>query len=1005
MSHLASTIDVYKTLNIPPGGLSESQARERLQQYGPNELQSVARFKLLKMILSQFSNMFLILLLFASLVSWLTGAGSDALIIAAIVLANATISFIQEYKAEQSLKSLQTMMADLAHVVRDGSVKRIPAKLIVPGDIVQVEAGDRIPADGLILECINGMINESSLTGESVPVSKKAVRAGAEKGKSGLYSSTKSLGSISLKNESDESLKARPRFEGEKSSQEIFPPQSRPDLPFSAQEAPDEEKVFAGTTVSYGRLTFLVLSTGMNTRIGGIARVTTDIGMEKSPLQVELDAIGRRIARVAAGICLVVFLLIVVRYDLTLTSLKDAFLFAIALAVAIVPEGLPATVTIGLAFGMRKMARENAIIRKLSAVETLGCTTVICTDKTGTLTKNEMTVRAVYAAGEYLHVSGAGYEPEGDYTNEAGQTLQSADDRLSRLLTLASLCNNAQYTDHTALGDPTEIALLVAAVKADIDPVALRAHQPRLDELPFDSDRRMMTTVHEHMDKGQFFSATKGAPDCILDNCTRYWDGHSVLPFDKAVIKNLVAVRSRMATGAMRVLGFAYKDLATVSSDRRGDLERDMIFVGFIGMADPPRPDVEEAIGLCQRAGIRVIMTTGDQKETALAVARETGIVPSGSEKGRSGLYSSTKSLDSISLKNGSDEALDARPGFEGGKSSQEIFPPQSRPDLPFSAQPYDNDKVILAHELRAMDDAQLDRTLERVNVFAQISPEDKMRLVESLKRQGEIVAMTGDGVNDAPALKRADIGVAMGRSGTDIAKDASKMVIADDSFSSIVTAVMEGRAIYDNIKKFILYAFSGITAEFFVVCFSLLPGVGQLLTAIQILWIDLGVEVLPALSLSMDPAAPGIMVRKPRKRQDRLIDKELLLHVGFNSTIIAIGAILLHFAYLWAGSPEKAATVPFVSMVTFQMFNIFNCRHPRSSILDRSLWKNRFVLGAVAISTVATMLLVSLPGSAQAFHVTRLSVVDWAIMALVSGSIVVLNEIGKRIVYGHGRS
>jgi len=634
------------------------------------------------------------------------------------------------------------------------------------------------------------------------------------------------------------------------------------------------------------------------------------------------------------------------------------------------------------------MARENAIIRKLSAVETLGCTTVICTDKTGTLTKNEMTVRAVYAAGEYLHVSGAGYEPEGDYTNEAGQTLQSADDRLSRLLTLASLCNNAQYTDHTALGDPTEIALLVAAVKADVDPVALRAHQPRLDELPFDSDRRMMTTVHEHVDEGQFFSATKGAPDCILDNCTRYWDGHSVLPLDKVVIKNLVAVRSRMATGAMRVLGFAYKDLATASSDRRGDLERDMIFVGFIGMADPPRPDVEEAIRLCQQAGIRVIMTTGDQKETALAVARETGIVPSGSEKGRSGGAPGVEALERESVEAASASTLSR---IHASTSSAQGAP--------------DNDRVVLANELRAMDDAQLDRALERVNVFAQISPEDKMRLVESLKRQGEIVAMTGDGVNDAPALKRADIGVAMGRSGTDIAKDASKMVITDDSFSSIVTAVMEGRAIYDNIKKFILYAFSGITAEFFVVCFSLLPGVGQLLSAIQILWIDLGVEVLPALSLSMDPAAPGIMVRKPRKRQDRLIDKELLLHVGFNSTIIAIGAILLHFAYLGAGWPEKAATVPFVSLVTFQMFNIFNCRHPRSSILDHSLWKNRYVLGAVGISTVATMLLVSLPGSAQAFHVARLSVVDWAIMALVSGSIILLNEIGKRIVYGRGRS
>ncbi|MBP7049697.1 MAG: cation-translocating P-type ATPase [Phycisphaerae bacterium] len=925
MSHLASTNDVYKTLGISPSGLSESQVQERLTQHGPNELQSVARFKLLTMILSQFSNMFLILLLFASFVSWLTGAGGDALIIACIVLANATISFIQEYKAEQSLKSLQSMMADLTHVIRDGTVKRIPAKLIVPGDLVQVEAGDRVPADGVILECINGMVNESSLTGESVPVSKRAYRPMGEK--------EKVRGSEGKKASMEEDKTVRP------SDLLTFSP-SVSDLPFSAAEPHDEEKVFAGTTLSYGRLTFLVRQTGMGTRIGSIARVTTDIGMEKSPLQVELDAIGHRIARIAAGICLAVFLIMAVRYDLTLTSLKDAFLFAIALAVAIVPEGLPATVTIGLAFGMRKMARENAIIRKLSAVETLGCTTVICTDKTGTLTKNEMTVRAVYTAGEYLNVSGAGYEPQGDYSDETGKVVESADERLVRLLRLAALCNNAQYTAHTALGDPTEIALLVAAVKADVQPASLRTHFPRLDELPFDSDRRMMTTVHEHVEKGTFFSATKGAPDRILDCCTRYFDGRSVLPLDKAVLKNLFAVRSRMATGAMRVLAFAFKEIPTADPEGRGNLEGDMVFAGFIGMADPPRPDVEEAIRLCKRAGIRVIMTTGDQKETALAVARETGIVP------------------------------------------------------------MDDDQVILAQELRALSDAQLDHTLEQVSVFAQISPEDKMRLVESLKRQGEIVAMTGDGVNDAPALKRADIGVAMGKSGTDIAKDASKMVIADDSFSSIVTAVMEGRAIYDNIKKFILYAFSGITAEFFVVCFSLLPGVGQLLSAIQILWIDLGVEVLPALSLSMDPPAPGIMVRKPRKRQDRLIDKDLLLHVGFNSTIIAIGAVLLYFCYRWAGAPEKAATLPLVSMVLFQMFNIFNCRNPKGSILNRSLWKNRYVLGAVGISTLATVLLVSLPGSARMFHVTPLSVADWGIMAVVAASIIALNEVGKGIVY-----
>ncbi|MGE5294429.1 MAG: cation-translocating P-type ATPase, partial [Solirubrobacterales bacterium] len=425
MSRLASTTDIYKLLGIQPGGLSETEAQSRLQQHGPNELESVAKFRLLSMILSQFSNMFLILLLFASLVSWMTGAGSDALIIAAIVFVNATISFIQEYKAEQSLKALQNMMADLTHVIRDGAIKRIPARLVVPGDVVQIETGDRIPADGIILECVNGMVNESSLTGESVPVMKKAAA--------------------------------------------------------SASQINDEEKAFAGTTLSYGRLTMLISQTGMGTRIGSIAKVTTEVGTEKSPLQLELDAIGHRIARIAAGICLVVFLIMAIRYDLTLTSIKDSFLFAIALAVAIVPEGLPATVTIGLAFGMRKMARENAIIRKLSAVETLGCTTVICTDKTGTLTKNEMTVRAVHTGGEYLTVSGAGYTPEGDYTTEAGQVIESPGESLSHTLRLAALCNNAHCTAHTAVGDPTEIALLVAAMKADFDLDSLRRQFPRLD--------------------------------------------------------------------------------------------------------------------------------------------------------------------------------------------------------------------------------------------------------------------------------------------------------------------------------------------------------------------------------------------------------------------------------------------------------------------------------------------------------------------------------------------
>ncbi len=876
--------DMYAMLNSRPGGLSDAEARERLLRHGRNELKHVDRFGLLRLILRQFTNVFLLLLLFAAGVSWLTGAVSDGWIIAAIVGVNALIGFVQEYRAEQSLRSLQSMMAPLALVLRDGTLQRLSAALIVPGDVVRVEAGDRIPADGVVIESINAMVNESPLTGESVPVPKRGATSPTQIG--------------------------------------------------------GEESVFLGTSVSAGRLLLIVTATGMNTRVGAIARVTTEITAEKSPLQAELDRIGRRIAWASGVIFLAVFLVIVARSGTDVVSWRHAFLFAVALAVAIVPEGLPATVTVGLSLGMRKMARKGAVIRKLSAVETLGCVTVICTDKTGTLTRNEMTVRNIFVPGTLLHVSGTGYDLQGEFTGQEGAVVDVRKHQgFNRLLELGVLCNNASSDQKTAVGDPTELALLVAARKSGIDLEALHRAWPRGEEIPFDSDRRMMTTVHRDAGSGAFVAVTKGAPDAVLARCSAALDWTQSVALDSEIRDRIDKARHLLTTNAMRVIALAFRPLPEHGIGRSLDVEENMTFVGLVGMADPPRPDAAGAVQSCRNAGIRVIMTTGDQKETALAIARETGITP-------------------------------------GERAA-----------------------VVSGDEMRKLDDGQLDALLSRVHVYAQISPEDKMRIVEGLRRRGEIVAMTGDGVNDAPALKRADIGVAMGRSGTDIAKDASEMVITDDSFATIADAVMEGRTVYDNVRKFILYAFSGIAAEFLVVVFSLLPGIGMLLSAIQILWIDLGTEVLPALALSFDPPAPDVMSRHPRRRDERLIGRSVLLRVAFNSTVIACGAIALFFAYRGVGAGGKAATVPFAAIILFQMVNVFTCRNLERPTAAFSLRGNPQLLGAVGISTAATVALISFPPAAKLFHSTPLSPGDWILTACAATSILVCEGLRRALI------
>lgn len=863
----------YADNGSSPEGLSDQEAIHRINSEGYNELKSENKFSLLKLFTGQFKDLLIIILIFAGIVSLIVGDPSDSIVIFAIVFLNAAIGFIQEFKAEKSLEALKKMISPNCKVVRSGIEKEIEVKDVARGDIVIVEEGDRIPADGIIIEAVNARVNEAALTGESVPVSKVAVE--------------------------------------------------------NPEKVTDANIVFTGTILASGRLKAIVSHTGMNTRFGKIAKITTSVELEKSPLQDELNSVGKFIGKFTFIICLIVFTIGIIESGFSTESIVSMFLFAIALAVAVVPEGLPATVTIALAMGVRRMAKENAIIRKLSSVETLGCTSVICTDKTGTLTKNEMTVTDIYTAGRKIEVTGIGYQKNGSFSED----IKKIPD-MDNLIKISMLCNNAHFRADNVIGDPTEIALQVMGSKAGYSTEELTKEYKRIDELTFDSDRKLMTTVHKCQDG--IYSYTKGAPKAVLSNCTHIQLNGKVSRLTESQKNNLLDKNREMGNEALRVLACAYRKLTSYSDKDRKSIETNMIFVGLTGMIDPPRPDIKKSIELCNKAGITVIMTTGDQRTTALAVAKQIGLVSS------------------------------------------------------------ENGNVVTGSELTLMKDSELEEALKTVRVFARISPEGKMRIIQLLKKNDHIVAMTGDGVNDAPALKKANIGVAMGKTGTDIAKEASKMVILDDSFSTIVRSIRQGRSIYDNIKKFILYVFSGILAELIVVMVSLIPGVGQMIHAVQILWIDLGTEVLPALALGVDPPASRIMERKPRSRTERIMNREMLMGIARNALVIAIASIMLYLWQLNMGNADKAGTIVFVTIIIFQMVNVFNCRDRNKSIFQTGIFSNLYLISGVLISTLLTVLLVSIPFIAEKFHAVPLSGSDWIVIGLSALSIIAVNEVTK---------
>jgi Ca2+-transporting ATPase len=854
-------------------GLTTEQVRARLSQHGYNELSQAGGTSPLRLLLSQFKNPLMIILLVAIGLSFLVGEVLDAALILVIVVFCAILGFVQEYRAERALEALRKMLSPTITVLRDDQEQEVPSKELVPGDILILEAGDRIPADARLLEAYAVKCDEASLTGESMAV-----------------------GKITAVVTEDARLPERSNM------------------------------VYSGTVLAYGRAKAVVAAAGMSTELGRIAREVTALRSEDSPLEKRTREIGRWLGIIAFGICFLVVAISLLRQSLV-GQVDAHFLitmvtFAVALAVAAVPEALAAIVTGALAVGVHQMAQRHALIRKMAAVETLGCTTVICTDKTGTLTKGEMTVRKIVTGGRILEVSGVGYAPEGRLTDATGLPVQP-DEVLRGLLQAGVLCNDAQLVhaaeDWGIKGDPTEAALLVVAVKGGLDTDAERLAYPRRDELPFSSERKRMTTIHCMAD-GALVVFCKGAPEVILERCTHLLVGKERRALDDATRKELQNVNEQMAQEALRVLAVARGEVPPGDRPVGEDLERDMVFLGLVGMMDPPREEVKAAIDICRQVGIKPVMITGDHALTAVAVAGELGIY---------------------------NEA----------------------------------DRVLTGDDLEDLPVEELTRIVHLVTVYARVSPLDKLKIVRAWKARGEVVAMTGDGVNDAPALKQADIGIAMGISGTDVAKEAADMILNDDNFATIVKAVELGRWIYDNIKKYLTYLLRCNLTEVAViggVVMALGPDHLPLLPA-AILYINLATDGLPALALGVAPPDPDVMQRPPRDPKESVFSWEVRVFI-----LLALLIEVPFFFYLFIHTEadiERARTITFVLFIVVELIIALNFRSMRYSFF--SALPHRWLVLAVLFQAILTVALVQVPAVREVFGITLPSLLD---LAMVGG-------------------
>ncbi|QAT41130.1 calcium-translocating P-type ATPase, PMCA-type [Clostridium sp. JN-9] len=874
--------DIDYTINEfsvnPKAGLSSEEADRRKEKYGPNKLAGKKQKNIFQLIFEQLNDVLIYILIAAAVVSALLGEVSDAIIIAVVIFINAFVGVVQESKAEKSLEALKKLSTPKAVVKRDGELKEIPSEEVVPGDIVIIDAGRYIPCDLRLIESANLKIEESALTGESVPSEKDA--------------------QLILEGE-DTALGDR------------------------------KNMAFMSTLSTYGRGVGVAVSTGMDTEIGKIAKMLDTQERELTPLQKKLEELGKVLGFAALGICALMFVVAVIQKR----DIFEMFLTAITLAVAAIPEGLPAIVTIVLAMGVQKMIKENAIIRKLPAVETLGSVNVICSDKTGTLTQNKMTVTKFYCDNYLGSINSL------DIKNPFHKLL------LENLV----LCNDATFSEDSKTGDPTEIALLEAGVLYNMFKKETDDSHKRVNEVPFDSDRKLMTTVNKY--ENQYYVMTKGAIDNLLKICSKAVVNGNVVNLTDEIKHNIMEASNSMSDDALRVLGSAYK----IINDEHVEvdsLECDLIFIGLVGMIDPPREEVKDSIAVCKASGINTIMITGDHKNTAYAIAKELGIAEN---------------------------------------ESQAVF----------------------GYEIDKMSDEELSDKIDNLRVFARVSPEHKVKIVKALKAKGNIVSMTGDGVNDAPSLKAADIGVAMGVTGTDVAKGASDMILTDDNFSTIVKAIEEGRNIYNNIKKSIIFLLSCNTGEILSLFMAILLGWAAPLKPIHLLWVNLITDSFPALALGADPGDKEVMKEKPRNSSDSLFAHgtgvALILNgilIGFLTLCAFVVGVKVYTGSttLFPLMPEKlskdalthAQTMAFVVLSVSQLFHALNMRHPEKSIFQLGLFSNKYLIAAILFGIFLQDAIITVPALNSIFEVWNLSMRDWGFVGILSVMPLVINEIVK---------
>jgi len=879
--HALDVQEVLKRLGASENGLSSDEALRRLEKVGPNSLVVEEGINPFRLLIRQVHNPLIYLLIFAAILSIFIGHTIDVIVIAGVIILNTILGFFQEWRAEKALSALRRMASPHAKVLRDGNPKLIDASEVVPGDILFLETGDKVAADARLIWVNELQVDESALTGESLPVAKIV---------------------------------------------EVL----KPDTPLADRK----NMVFTSTNVTGGRGLAVVVATGMNTEIGKIAAQVSATKREETPLQKRMHKLSIFIGVGAIILSSFVFVLGL----LSGYKIVEMLMFSVAVAVSAIPEGLPAVISVTLALGVQRMASRKALIRRLPAVETLGSVTVICSDKTGTITKNQMTVKKIWAGGQIYEVTGDGYVPEGEIRKEGGEKLEKLPEDLKKFLEIGLYCNNAVLRKKEGQwiveGNPTEGALIVVAMKAGLE--ENQEKKKRLSEIPFSSEAKYMATLHAGEKNGKSIVYIKGAPDRIIGFCSHVLVNGEPVELDETLRKEIERISENFASEALRVMAGAYKEFENKNELQRSDVERGLIFAGLWGMIDPPREESAEAVRQAKEAGVKVVMITGDHAVTALAIAKKVGIV--------------------------------------------------------------ENGKVITGKEIDEMENPRVAKAALEYGVFARVTPGHKLKILRSLKDHGQIVAMTGDGVNDAPALKGADIGIAMGIAGTEVAKEASDMILLDDNFATIVKAIEEGRRIYDNLRRVVFYLISTNLGEILTFMAALAFGLGLPLTAVMVLWVNLVTDGACTIPLGVEPAHKDILKRPPRDPKEFIINRVVLMRMALLTPIMAAGTLGLFWFAKQNGSLEYARTVAFTTLAAFQWFQALNARSTFNSIFSVGLFTNRWVLLGIGLAIILQISVVHFPLGQMLFKTTGLGFSDWMLIVLVSSSIWVADELYKLI-------